>query len=141
MKPLDSNEEELLKVLNANKKILSYMSLAAKAGKIVSGELSVEKAVKQGKAHLVIVAEEASYNTRKMFSNMCTYYNTSIYFFGRKEDIGHAIGKNYRASIAFLDRGLADATCKQLKIATKSGGNKNVKNENISICKADRKTC
>ncbi len=37
-----------------------------KAGKVASGEFSTEKAVKTGKARLVIVADEASANTKKI---------------------------------------------------------------------------
>ena len=46
-------------------KTLSMLGLARRAGKVVSGEFSVEKAVKSGKAYLVIVAEDASDNTIK----------------------------------------------------------------------------
>ena len=51
-------------------KVLSYIGLSAKSGKIASGEFSTEKAVKEGKAKLVIVAEDSSDNTKKMFTNM-----------------------------------------------------------------------
>ena len=37
-------------------KVLSLMGIATKAGKTVSGEFSVEKAVKEGRAVLVIVS-------------------------------------------------------------------------------------
>ena len=49
------------------------IGLAQKAGKIVSGEFATEKAVKTGKAALVIVAGDASENTKKMFTNMCAF--------------------------------------------------------------------
>lgn len=97
------------------KKVFSYIGLATKSGKIASGEFSTEKAVKEGKAWLVLVAEDASNNTKKMFTNMCTYYQVPIYFFGEKTELGHAMGKEYRASLAFTDKGLADAVEKQLK--------------------------
>lgn len=96
-------------------KILSLLGLATKAGKTASGEFSTEKAVKSGTACLVIVSEEASDNTKKMFSNMCTYYKVPLYFFGAKESLGHAIGKEFRASVAILDDGFAKAIEKQLK--------------------------
>lgn len=96
------------------KKVFSYIGLAAKAGKIASGEFMTENAVKEGKANLIIVAEDASNNTKKMFFNMCTYYEVPIYFFGEKTNLGHAIGKEFRASLALLDKGLADAVEKQL---------------------------
>ena len=59
-------------------KVLSYLGLATKAGKVVSGEFSTEKAVKERKAYLVIVAMDASDNTNKMFTNMCTHYKVPI---------------------------------------------------------------
>ena len=59
--------------MDNRQKILNLIGLATKAGKTASGEFSTEKAVKSGKAHLVIVSEEASDNTKKMFTNMCTY--------------------------------------------------------------------
>ena len=55
--------------MNCNK-VLSLIGLSTKAGKIVSGEFSTEKAVKTGKAWLVIVSAEASDNTKKKFHNM-----------------------------------------------------------------------
>ena len=59
-------------------KVLSYIGLATKAGKLVSGEFMTEKAVKEGRANLVIVAQDASDNTKKMFTNMCSFYNVPI---------------------------------------------------------------
>ena len=63
--------------MNCNK-VLSLIGLSTKAGKIVSGEFSTEKAVKTGKAWLVIVSAEASDNTKKKFHNMCTYYEVPV---------------------------------------------------------------
>ena len=40
-------------------KVLSMLGIAAKAGGVASGEFSTEKAVKDGRAWLVIVASEA----------------------------------------------------------------------------------
>lgn len=99
-----------------NKKILNLLGLATKAGKIVSGEFMTEKAIKDGRACLVILSEEASPNTRKMFSNMCTYYKVPIHFFGKKEELGHSMGKEMRASLAVLDVGFSKALVKQIEL-------------------------
>jgi excinuclease UvrABC ATPase subunit len=48
---------------------------------------------------------------------MCTYYNVPIYFFGEKDDLGHAMGKEFRASLAVLDKGLADSIETSLELA------------------------
>lgn len=98
----------------AQNKIYSMIGLAMKAGKLTSGEFSTEHAVKAGKAYLVIVSETASENTKKKFRNMCTYYVVPLYFFGEKETLGHAMGKEFRASLAVLDEGFAKAIGKCL---------------------------
>ncbi len=51
-------------------KILNMIGLAQKAGKVASGEFSTEKAVKTGKAYTVIVADDSSDNTKKMYWNL-----------------------------------------------------------------------
>ena len=96
------------------KQILSQLGIAMKAGKLVSGEYLAEKAVKEMKAYLVVIAEDASDNTKKHFSDMCQYRNIPIRFFGTKEEIGKTIGKAYRASIAVTDEGFAKSILKKV---------------------------
>lgn len=90
-------------------RFLSLMGLATKAGKVVSGEFMTEKSVKEGKAFLVVVAEDSSDNTKKNFSDMCTFYNVPYKVYGDKVSLGHAIGKEFRASAAVLDEGFANS--------------------------------
>ena len=103
--------------MKQNDKAIQMMSMAAKAGKIVSGEFSVEKAVKEGKAHIVIVSEEASKNTVKKFSNMCFFYKVPMYIYGTKDSLGHNIGREARASVAILDEGFANSIVKNLPVS------------------------
>ena len=99
--------------MNQNK-AMALIGLAQKAGKVASGEFSSEKAVKEGKAKLVIVAEDASDNTKKKFNNMCTYYEVPYFLLGDKIQLGNAIGKEFRASLAIVDENLAKAIKKQI---------------------------
>ncbi|MCI8484769.1 MAG: 50S ribosomal protein L7ae [Lachnospiraceae bacterium] len=101
-------------------RILSMLGLAAKAGKIASGEFSTEKAVKSRQAFLVVVSAEASENTKKMFRNMCSFYQVPMYLYESKEALGHAIGKQFRASLAVLDEGFAKSLVEKLKLADKT---------------------
>ena len=107
--------------MDNRKRVLNLIGLATKAGKIVSGEFSTEKAVKGGKAYMVIVSEEASDNTRKKFTDMCTYYQVPIWIFGKKDELGQSMGKELRASIAVLDEGFVKAMVIQMNI---NGGSK-----------------
>ena len=93
-------------------KILSLVGLATRAGKTASGEFCTEKEVKTGRAALVIVAGDASENTKKKFTNMCAYYKVPLYMHGTKESLGKATGKEYRASVAIQDEGFKKAIVK-----------------------------
>ena len=91
------------------------LGIAANSGNVVSGEFSTEKAIKTGHAYLVIVSEEASANTNKMFTNMTDFYEVPMYVFGTKEELGRCIGKEFRASLAITDENLANAVENKLK--------------------------
>ena len=51
------------------RKVLGSLGLAMKAGDVVSGEFMTEKAIREGIARLVIVAKDASGNTKKKFAD------------------------------------------------------------------------
>ena len=95
-------------------KVLSMISMATKAGKTASGEFCTEREVKSGGAALVIVAGDASDNTKKKFKNMCDYYHVPICFYKDKDTLGHAMGKQFRASLAILDEGFAKGIRKHM---------------------------
>ncbi len=96
-------------------KILSLLGLAKKSGNIASGEFATEKAVKTGGAFLVVVANDASDNTKKLFSDKCSFYNVPIEFYSDKAGLGHALGYEMRTSLAVLDSGFADSLIKKIK--------------------------
>lgn len=97
-------------------KVLSLLGLAMRGRNLVSGEYQTLEAVKKGTAMLVIVAEDASANTRKLFTDKCTYYGVPIYTFGLKDELGKAIGKDMRSSLGVCDAGLAEVIIKQLEM-------------------------
>lgn len=95
-------------------RVLSFISLANKAGRVQSGEFAAEKAIKELKAFVVILAEDASYNTKKHFKDMCSYRDVPIYEYGTKEILGAALGKEFRTSVAITDKGFSDNIIKLL---------------------------
>lgn len=92
-----------------NKKTYNLIGLCQKAGRLTSGEVSSEKAIKSKKSHLLIITKDASKNTHKKFTNRCTYYNVPLIEFGTKNTLGNAIGKKERAVISINDKNLANA--------------------------------
>lgn len=96
-------------------KVLSMLGLATRAGRTVSGEFSVEKALQTGRAYLVIVADDASDNTKKKFVNKCDFYHVPVAFYSNKVQLGKSMGKEQRSTMAFLDEGFANAVLQKLK--------------------------
>ena len=101
-------------------KVFAMLGMATKAGKVVSGEFATEKAVKSAHAYLVIVASDASDNTKKMFTNMCNFYKVPLRIYGNKESLAHAIGKEMRSSLAITDEGFAKSLIKHLEQSANS---------------------
>ena len=96
-------------------KSLGMLGMATKAGKTVSGEFATMKAIKEGKAKLVIVAEDASDNTKKVFNDKCTYYDIPILVKGTMDELGRMTGHAKRASVAVTDRGFKDILMKKIE--------------------------
>ena len=81
---------------------------------LVSGEMQTLEAIKKGSAMLIIIAEDASDNTKKLFTDKCSFYEVPVCSYGTKESLGRAIGKDFRSSVGVCDAGLADAIVKQM---------------------------
>ena len=90
-------------------KVLSYLGLARKAGKLAVGEFLTENAIYSKKAVLVIVAEDASGNTKKKFTDRCNHHKVELRFYKTKAELGNATGSALKASMAVLDEGFAKA--------------------------------
>lgn len=96
-------------------KVLSLLGLAMRGRNLVSGEFQTLDAVKKGSAMLVIIAEDASANTKKLFHDKCKFYEVPVREYGLKDELGRAIGKDMRSSLGVCDAGLAEAVIKQLE--------------------------
>ena len=96
-------------------KIVSLLSMAQRANKIVSGGFAVEKELAGKKAKLLIVAEDASEETKKSYTNMALRYKIPMYHVLTKEELGECLGKNFRASAVLLDAGFSKALKKLIK--------------------------
>ncbi|MBE1553422.1 YlxQ family RNA-binding protein [Sporosarcina limicola] len=94
-------------MIDPTKQIYQMLGMATRARMIITGEELVIREIRSGKAHLVIVSEDASNNTLKKLDDKCTSYNVEKHVFGNREDIGHAIGKESRVVLALTDAGFA----------------------------------
>lgn len=88
-------------------KLFSMLGFAMKSGNVVTGESTCLIHIKKNSVHLVIVAEDASENTKKLFKNKANHRNIPYRIYGSKSSLGDNIGKSDRATIAIKDRGFA----------------------------------
>ena len=91
----------------AERKISSMLSLCAKAGMLITGEESAEKALQKGTAELIIIAADASENTKKKFVNKCFFYQKPVRVFGERAVLSNSVGKNNRTVYVITDNGFA----------------------------------
>lgn len=105
------------------KKIYSWLGLSMRAGKLVSGEDTTLRNIKKNRVKLVIVSKDASENTKKLFSDKCSFRNIDCVFFGDKNTLGRSIGKGPRAVIGLKDEKIASI------VGTILGGGINGQNE------------
>ena len=90
------------------RKIYSLLGLCQRAGKLISGEVGSQQAIQKGNAKLLLLAEDASANTKKKFHNSAAFYEIPIIEFGTKAELGRAIGEEIRAVLAVTESGFAN---------------------------------
>ena len=108
-------------------KVYGLLSIAAKAGRITTGSETAMEEVKKKRARLVILSEDASANTKKLFQDKASYRDIPTVIFGSSEDLGRAVGKKPRVVAAVLDQGLSESILKAIRESGKQYG----ENENL----------
>ena len=97
------------------KETLNMIGLAKRAGAVMSGSFLVEQALRRKKARLVLVAEDASENTKKQITALCQSRSVPLGVAGLKDELGHALGQGERSCMAIIEDHLADAVKKRLE--------------------------
>lgn len=85
----------------------SYLGLAMRAGKLVSGDEVVLRAVRSNQAKVVFIATDASDNTKKKYRDKCNSYDVPLLELFSRMELGQKIGKDERVVVAVTDTGLA----------------------------------
>lgn len=89
--------------------MLRLLGLATRAGKVITGIDLCDKAIKRGKAHLIVLAADAQQSTVETFSNRQIPVVTVL----NKEVLGKFTGKEYRSVAVVCDEEFAKAIQKE----------------------------
>lgn len=91
------------------KKFFGMLGLAKRAGKVSTGSFICLKMIKSRRAKLVIIAEDASDNTKKSIKDSCKFYNVKNIEVSDMASLGHATGGGERAVVSVNDDNFAKA--------------------------------
>ncbi len=101
-------------------KLLHFIGIAYRAGKVQKGAFLTEKAIKDGSALLVIVAQDASDNTKDKFLSMCKYYDVVCFQAEDKDLLGKVTGGgDNRSVLAITGEGFAKRTEELIRLSAK----------------------
>ena len=85
---------------------LNTLGLAARARKIVTGETLITK-IRSNEVEFVIIASDASDNTKKKITDKCTSYKVEYFIACTIDELSSAIGKKNRVALGIQDTGFA----------------------------------
>lgn len=100
-------------------KLSNALGLCRKAGRCLTGDETVEKAVRSGKALLVVLDSEASENTRDKYTFLCRGRGAELIL---TEAPGLAIGKPGNKVIAVTDAGFSKMIREAYRNENECGG-------------------
>jgi ribosomal protein L7Ae-like RNA K-turn-binding protein len=98
-----------------DKRIANYVGLAQRAGKIAAGDVPALSAVKNGKAKMLLIADDAANQVKEVLSGACRDKKIKLYYWQHKAALGYMVGKSARGALAVLDAGFAVAIEKLLQ--------------------------
>ena len=93
----------------ARERIYGMLGFAMRAGKVTVGTEMVLRAVRQGKAKLVLISDAASEATKKTIIKKCEFYKVDTVTVDTDTDkLGRLLGKTYApAAVGITDEGFS----------------------------------
>ena len=98
--------------MNEDKRLINILSMAQRAGKVVSGSFLINEAIKKNNVYFLIIASDIEENSYKNLSEAAVKNNIPFKVTLDKISLGETIGKEYRAAAAITDKGFAKAVQK-----------------------------
>ncbi len=90
-------------------KFLAMLGFAMKSGNVITGDDTCEMFIKKRRVKLLIVAADASENTKDKFRFLTRQSNIRLFEISTKEELSQAIGKYNRAVIGVTNQKFADS--------------------------------
>jgi uncharacterized protein len=108
--------DELISMITRlqEERIASFISMANKAGKAVSGSDKVMEALRKGTVALLVLAGDISPDSRAKFTAIAEKTGVKVIDFSLKERLGATLGKEIRTAVAVVSLPFAEALDREL---------------------------
>jgi len=108
--------DELISMITRlqEERITSFISMANKAGKAVSGSDKVMDALRKGTVALLVLAGDISQDSRSRFTAIAEKTGVKVIDFSVKERLGATLGKEIRTAVAVISLPFAEALDREL---------------------------
>lgn len=105
-------------------KIISMLGMSYQAKKIITGEDALRRSIRENKVKLLIIASDASDNTKKRLINSAKHYGVNYYIFSTKHELSICLGGKTRSAIGILDKNFTNILDKLIcnVLQSKTGG-------------------
>lgn len=100
-----------------------------RARKLVTGTDMTINEVRKSKVKLVLLAKDASDNTKKKVYDKCKFYDTKVLEIFTSEELSNPIGKKNIMVLGITDQGFSKNLLNQIKEVNKNGQKTNETNE------------
>ena len=101
---------------------LDLLGLAQRAGAVERGVDAARRAVREGRARLVLIAEDASAAQLKKISGLLEHRNVPVLVAGTRNELGAAVGGPPLSALAVTRREFAERLVRRLRTEP-DGGN------------------
>jgi len=88
----------------SKQRVLNFLGLAMRAGKVIAGESLVIEAIRMKKVSLVFLASDSGVSTCKKVTDKAKFYGVKVIELFTSDELSQAIGKS-RKVLAVSDKG------------------------------------
>ncbi len=97
-------------------KVLRFIGLATRSRNLISGyNTCIHYINKKNRIKLLIIAEDASENTKEKFIQLASSNQIKVIIWGSKEDLSHAMGMENRSVVGIINDNFASAIIAELE--------------------------
>ena len=97
------------------KRSLNYLGIAKRSGNLICGTDMVIKSLSSGKVKIIILASDASENTKDKIIKKAFYYQIQVVEVFSSNELSSAVGADHLMIMAITDDGLTKAFLKEVE--------------------------